>query len=113
MGEPTTLYQIRQTEAERLVEFRLEVGTRIRRMRRQRVCFLKANAPTRCGIPKGRLSMSSSECEMNFSSVEEDGFVIQAMIAVHRSEDPQPDVTEETDGLGMLFPAFYELDCSI
>src|SRR2546425_9073405 len=43
---------------------------------------------------------------MSLSCFEEGGFVIETMVAAHRDDDPQPDIAEHADGLGMLLPAF-------
>src|SRR5713226_4748824 len=50
--------------------------------------------------------MSRGECEMSLSSLKEDGFVIRTMVAAHRDDDPQPDIAEHTNGLGVLLSAF-------
>ncbi len=40
---------------------------------------------------------------MSLSSFEGGGFVIQAVVPAHRDDNPQPDIAEHTDGLGVLF----------
>ncbi len=43
---------------------------------------------------------------MSLSRGEEDGFIIQPMVAAHGDNDAQPDIAEHADRLGMPFPAF-------
>lgn len=43
---------------------------------------------------------------MSLSRGEEDGLIIQPMVAAHGDNDAQPDIAEHADRLGMPFPAF-------